>query len=368
MKPGHTRPFLKPGEFHVQFSHAKHVQMNKDCGGCHGPNGGKAESGHVACARCHSAGTLPDMNFCGGCHKLGPAPPKEEEEASAFRTTFSHSRHWQVSKTNCNSCHANAGTAERPERPPMKACESCHDGKQAFDARGTHCGKCHKTDQKLSGVRTELPPFSHAQHHTRGVKIAECTQCHGVGADWRSTMPGQNEHRPCQNESCHANDYGKIGSRLCLSCHDRNDPFEPNPIKRPTSREKPEWTVAMAHTPHLPLKNLTCNICHPSILDPIATIVDGHALCGACHKSKAKPSMAVCGSCHQSLATKSVAPWSVAARFRHDTNHRSACDGCHRNGNELTPPKMEGCGSCHDGKQAFKVTGFGCVKCHGAKP
>ena len=25
------------------------------------------------------------------------------------------------------------------------------------------------------------------------------------------------------------------------------------------------------------------------------------------------------------------------------------------------------CGSCHDGKLAFKVTGFGCAKCHGVR-
>jgi hypothetical protein len=28
---------------------------------------------------------------------------------------------------------------------------------------------------------------------------------------------------------------------------------------------------------------------------------------------------------------------------------------------------MQGCGGCHDGKQAFKVTGFGCARCHGAR-
>src|SRR2546423_648175 len=84
------------------------------------------------------------------------APPPEAEEGSAFRASFSPPRHQQVSGAKCMSCHANATTADRPERPAMKACESCHDGKQAFDARGTHCGKCHKTDQKLSAVRTEL--------------------------------------------------------------------------------------------------------------------------------------------------------------------------------------------------------------------
>jgi c(7)-type cytochrome triheme protein len=372
MKPGRTWPFSKPGQFHVVFDHPKHVALTTnrgECGGCHGGAGGKADMGHVACARCHSAGTLPDMNFCGGCHKAGAGEEREAEEASAFRVPFSHARHKDVSRAPCISCHVGLATAQKIERPPMKQCESCHDGKQAFDARGTHCGRCHKSPQSLSGVRTELPPFSHAAHATRGVSIQGCTACHGVGESWRATMPGQKEHRPCQNDACHAADFGKIGARLCLSCHERNDPFEPNPIKRPTSRVKPEWTVKMSHAPHLPLKNVNCNMCHPSILDPIATINDGHALCGYCHKAKAKPGMDGCAACHQALATKSVAPWSVGGRFRHDTNHRSGCESCHRtaSSSDLTPPRMEECGSCHDGKNAFKVTGFGCVKCHGAR-
>ena len=174
-----------------------------------------------------------------------------------------------------------------------------------------------------------------------------------------------------QNDACHAAEFGKIGSRLCLSCHERNDPFEPNPLKRPASRVKPEWAVTMKHGPHLPLKNLSCNACHPSILDPVATIPDGHVLCGFCHNKKAQPGMDACARCHIALATKPVAPWSVNGRFRHDQNHRTGCESCHRapaTSPELTRPTMQGCGGCHDGKSAFKVTGFGCAKCHGARP
>lgn len=251
----------------------------------------------------------------------------------------------------------------------MKQCESCHDGKSAFAARGTHCGRCHKSSQTMTPVRSEQPPFSHAGHRTRGVDIQNCTQCHGVGSDWRATLPGQKEHRPCQNDACHAADFdGKIGSRLCLSCHERNDPFEPNPLKRPTSRVKPEWTTTINHAPHLPLKQLSCNGCHPSILDPVATIVDGHALCGQCHLKKSAPNMSECARCHVAAAARSVRDWSVTARFRHDQNHRGGCESCHRvpaSAPDLTHQKMEECGSCHDGKRAFKVTGFGCARCHG---
>jgi c(7)-type cytochrome triheme protein len=379
MKPGKPwfPPFRKTDEFHVAFAHAKHVALtakNGDCGGCHGATGGKAATGHPACARCHANGTLPDMNFCGGCHKPGAAPSAEAGNdfaaPSAFRVAaFSHARHQQASKAACTSCHA---TPEADgERPPMKQCESCHDGKNAFDARGNHCGRCHKTTEELPATRGEPTTFSHANHRARGVKLEECTQCHGVGGDWRATLPGQREHRPCQNEACHAKEFdGKIGSRLCLSCHERNDPFEPNPVKRPTSRARPEWTVKMTHGPHLGVSTLSCAGCHPSILDPIATIGDGHILCGKCHLKKAKPGMDACLACHSTVAAKNIGAWSVGARFRHDQNHREKCESCHRApaaAPDLTQPKMEGCGACHDGARAFKVTGFGCARCH-AKP
>jgi hypothetical protein len=81
--------------------------------------------------------------------------------------------------------------------------------------------------------------------------------------------------------------------------------------------------------------------------------------------------MEACSSCHAPVAAKARAPWSVGARFRHDQNHRAACESCHRapsGAPDLTAPRMAGCGQCHDGKQAFKVTGFGCAKCHATEP
>jgi hypothetical protein len=127
------------------------------------------------------------------------------------------------------------------------------------------------------------------------------------------------------------------------------------------------------------------------VIDPRATISDGHALCGACHGQKAQPigerqraaseravparmpvTMDACVSCHlpaDARAQKAAHPWSVAARFQHDQNHRGACEGCHRKPDQadLVRPTMEGCAACHDGAKAFKATGFGCARCHGPR-
>jgi hypothetical protein len=128
----------------------------------------------------------------------------------------------------------------------------------------------------------------------------------------------------------------------------------------------------MPHPPHLAAR-VTCLTCHATVVGE-KKATDGHAQCGTCHKTGARLTLEACLVCHVSPSeakgrTAEVHPWSVAARFKHDSNHRSNCEGCHRKEGEadLTRPTMGGCGRCHDGKQAFKVTGFGCVRCHGGK-
>jgi c(7)-type cytochrome triheme protein len=76
-----------------------------------------------------------------------------------------------------------------------------------------------------------------------------------------------------------------------------------------------------------------------------------------------------------------ASPWNVAATFEHakhaidPRSHRpTACTACHtqiaaaKDMSSVALPRMADCDGCHDGKLAFKTTGFGCVRCHGAKP
>jgi c(7)-type cytochrome triheme protein len=94
--------------------------------------------------------------------------------------------------------------------------------------------------------------------------------------------------------------------------------------------------------------------------------------------------MTECAGCHrlgQSMGT--LAPrdpgyrWYVRASFRHEqhasdprTGQMTPCLLCHdqvvtatRLG-EIGRPRMPQCDACHDGKIAFKTTGFGCARCH----
>jgi hypothetical protein len=323
------------------------------------------------------------MNQCEACHQPGPAPakpPSSLKEASVFRVSarFSHLEHASKAQargvgTVCASCHVGLGAQEPPGRPTMQSCEGCHDGKSAFDARGTQCGKCHV---RQGPVPAAMPaperPFRHGPHSQLGVNLASCTSCHGIGMDWKAVQAGRNQHQPCQ--SCHAAEFRLVGQPICLSCHERNDPFAPNPLRPPAPLES-EWRLGeIPHPPHLSA-GVPCATCHAEQAGQGAQGINGHPLCGQCHKEGSRITLADCQRCHVWRATPRQAagrrPFSTRARFRHDEAHRAErCESCHHTAGaaDLTPPTMAGCADrCHDGKTAFKVTGFQCVRCHGPR-
>jgi hypothetical protein len=394
-KPGRPwfPPYVQPGEFHVGFPHAKHVggagQAAETCGGCHAKQEGRGGAGasgksHGACGICHASDVKPAMSDCAGCHQPGPAPPAAHpaEEPSIYRTTqkFDHAAHARKVaqrglKPACNACHLGLSAQDPPARPTMQMCEGCHDGRTAFDARGNHCGSCHSTppDAKLSPLPAPQKQFHHEAHQALNVKISDCASCHAPGLDWKAVHAGRNNHQPCQQ--CHAAEFRMPGQPICLTCHERNDPFTPNPL-RPTPKDEAtrtrDWRVGQVpHPPHLAAR-VACATCHPKEANAAPTVL-GHALCGQCHKEGAKTTLAMCGACHvsasQKLAARADRPWSTRARFVHDDKHRQGCDSCHRTAGapDLTPPTMKGCATCHEGAKAFKVTGFECAKCHGSR-
>jgi c(7)-type cytochrome triheme protein len=90
--------------------------------------------------------------------------------------------------------------------------------------------------------------------------------------------------------------------------------------------------------------------------------------CGGCHKLGAK--LARSGS--------SGSEWAVGELFGHEIHGRdprkpqtqTTCVDCHagitkaNNLGEIKTPTMRSCDGCHDGKYAFKTTGFQCYRCH----
>lgn len=373
------------------------------CKSCHSPLSWSKVTPNLTVATTQRDGAGPDRppvppgQVTSGPPERGRVEqsPTAAQQSGLFRTKakFEHAPHARLVQARgleptCTPCHGGTG-AQFQARPKMQTCESCHDGKKAFDALGTQCSRCHEAPPGTQLMTLPLPPktFQHAAHRPRNVKIDDCTSCHGVGVDLDKVQAGRDQHRPCQE--CHAAEFRTAGQGICLSCHLRNDPFRPNPLRLPTEPNI-EWrapdAAEISHAAHQ-AAGVACETCHPAEAGVVPRAPElGHAACVKCHVAERVPkkisqgtpgTLEQCASCHvaSSISRDSTRrrPWSTRELFRHDDNHRKdqACASCHFQEGPavLTLPTMQSCGSCHDGRKAFQLIGpRECSLCHGADP
>lgn len=395
------------------FDHKAHIEKAKGaCEDCHGdarvrkprtwttdvPGNDKTDAGHKACSKCHGKQAQPAMADCTGCHtpragrKVGVAKSATWYQ-DRVRFGFWHKDHEKISKNkDCGSCHNNVmvGKGQAVPLPEMKACESCHDGKTAFDAKGVQCRKCHLVPD---GLGKPLPAaqakYQHSVHEGAGVTL-RCDGCHGSSADGKISFPGGNDHKPCSNDGCHGDEFRRSGPRICTTCHDHADPWRSNPARSEFAMGG-EFFVGFSHKSHD--KRIRdqrgCGTCHPGQagLPPVeidaSWLAPVHKDCATCHAEFAKPTMTECGGCHELEPTKKKGAetdpkWRVSAKFQHETHRQDPrnkqaldCRACHGDvlnvapGQRIPRPTMQGCGDCHNGTIAFKATGHDCTKCHG---
>lgn len=419
-------PYRQGGqsEFTVPlFGHKEHLDRGLSCEGCHrgiaGPAtsvAGAPELTHTTCGSptCHGGRASPPMADCQSCHEVKTggieafaALRRARQSPFQVAQTFSHEKHRGrgAEGSDCTGCHARmrVGPGEAPARPEMVTCERCHDGKKAFSALGTQCRRCHTTESAMAAsipaghaqAVGKSPSFNHRAHAAKGVQLT-CSSCHATNPKGELSFPAPKEHQPCA--TCHSAEYRKAGSTFCATCHERHDPWSPAPLRK-TIQHTHEFKVILSHKDHAATD---CSVCHlkqagrqgaaaePGLLAP------KHALCAGCHESAKKPPMTECASCHHPMdggekGRTADEVWRVAPRFSHDTHRmdvRTAretspqasgwarvdpstarpteCRTCHEVATGDLPghPKMAACGACHDGRQAFKVTGFFCARCH----
>lgn len=384
--PRDMPPLPAAGSFMAKFAHAKHLatgsSIERDCALCHSAQAGAppAQKPHVLCSGCHNPnGVKPPMSDCASCHgaRTRPAPPVDDP----YRlTTFDHRSHAATSKlTACLQCH-DKPVGDAP-KPSMLGCQTrCHDGKKAFSATGTRCTACHKTPASVPAARSDLG-FSHAEHRKRNVKIDDCAGCHAVEADGGLAAPGaRKDHLPCASSGCHQSEYAARAPKICGICHDAAVPWAKT-ISRPGKAVTVEWFESINHASHLAAGKATCETCHGDKRTG-APAPRNHRACSTCHARGQPPAMTDCAACHAgSKPSKQASPWSVSATFEH-TKHAvdprsrkpTACTECHtqipaaKDLASVAAPRMADCDGCHDGKLAFKTTGFGCARCHGKKP
>jgi hypothetical protein len=361
----------------ASFGHARHAALGPsiegDCAQCHTAEaGGSGGDGHRACSGCHERGAKPAMTECAACHTGAARLP-----APASDVHFDHATHAATSKQRaCLACHGTPAIAAPDAKlvPSMLGCQTaCHDGKRAFSATGTTCTRCHRGGEAPQRVAKNAP-FSHAAHAARHVAIDDCSACHTLAADGTLLAPlAGKDHQPCASSGCHQSEFAAKAPAMCGVCHDAVSPSQKAVSRAAPSSAKAEWFTAIDHAAHLKggTTNAACEQCHADQAS--------HAACAPCHGKGQAPAMTACAACHlgNAPARALVSAWSVAATFKHETHTQdprshgtTACTACHTTVAAATDlaairaPAMATCDGCHDGKLAFKSTGFGCVRCH----
>jgi hypothetical protein len=380
--PAAYPPYSIDPDHALQLSHAAHGEVT--CQTCHAASAksASAKRPHARCTGCHGKPEAsPPMSECRSCHPraFGDAASGPQSQRGAFPVTakFDHERHRghvaAGSRDDCAVCHADVAqaTGGALPAPSMTVCASCHDGTKAFDTVGTSCRKCHVASDARP-VRGERLAFSHGAHGERGMEI-DCDGCHSLANDGTPLPPASN-HRPCANDDCHASDFSSAAPKTCGTCHVGNEPWRPL-AWFPLPRGATEFGAEISHASHAGSRP-KCNACHDSdgARMPVSR---GHAACTGsdCHGGSERP-LSRCQTCHtRGLvagrdAAAGAATWSVRARFRHD-RHSAECEQCHTDVAAapdiaaIAAPAKPRCASCHDGGDAFKMTGHDCARCHG---
>jgi hypothetical protein len=134
----------------ISFNHLKHVEeLGLECDSCHEFYREETFSG------------LPEAETCEFCHAEAQGETAEEarlvqlleegkplEWQSLFRQPshvfFTHRRHVVMAEVECDVCHGDIGSTERPPEwvhlMTMDDCVECHEREQA----GVRCNTCHR--------------------------------------------------------------------------------------------------------------------------------------------------------------------------------------------------------------------------------
>ncbi|MDO8964038.1 MAG: cytochrome c3 family protein [Coriobacteriia bacterium] len=192
----------------------------------------------VACQQCHAAPDLP-AQAAYSARMLGEAylsvvMPNRKLDVFAKPTNAScsschidlrtvspsgdlnipHRAHVSVLKLDCVRCHTylvHTKSSDGKHVPPMAACLTCHDGKQAKNA----CATCHTAKAAPASHRAADWVVVHPDKQQGG----ECAKCHKWRADWCAECHSK---RPRSHVAKWRSTHGeKVKThRNCEACHD----------------------------------------------------------------------------------------------------------------------------------------------------
>lgn len=328
------------------------MERDRSCGACH--DGSIAFSVTGSCDKCHK--DTKELQI--PVQRLNPVP-------------FSHTLHRGLFK--CDECHFKIFSAGKEskrytmkEMESGKSCGVCHDGKTAFSVK-EGCGKCHPV-KNIPYAADAL--FGHDRH----LQVFSCYDCH---AKLFKAGPGNKRYTMANME----------GDRSCGACHDGDIAFSVKTDCSKCHRSTADITFQIPTTGPLKFSHevhtaaYKCDDCHYKIFATGAAAkrftmkeMEAGKSCGACHEGTTAFTVKEnCDHCHP---VKEISFKGTGAKFSHKFHIGiMGCTDCHDKtyipgpGNKrFSMEEMEqgkSCGTCHDGKSAFNVTG-NCQKCHPA--
>lgn len=304
---------------------------------------------------------------------------------SAEPVVFSHDFHLQKYNNNCKICHNAIFNLKEKKRFTMaemeksKSCGACHAGARAFSVKSEKdCYRCHKGKPRNVAFKVKGAPdvtFSHDSHI--GKKGLSCKSCHDgkiiTGKDKNVTMAQMEKGKTCG--ACHNGKKAFTVAGNCGNCHKGMTPREI------TFKLKGVSDAVFSHKVHIGM--FKCPDCHTKVFQykagstkaTMATMEKGKS-CGTCHNGKdAFTVTGECDKCHIGYKPGIISFKTEGgdASFSHEFHlGMYKCADCHT---KIFPfkagalkatmgdmDKGKSCGTCHNGKDAFKSDD--CIKCH----
>lgn len=302
----------------VVFSHQFHLaKYNNNCKICHNAIFDLKQHRHYtmaemektkSCGACHSgvkAFSVADEKSCTRCHRGHPRNVTFKPKG-ATEVVFSHSVHIAKTSGKCKSCHNGTVITGKEHGVTMaqmekgRTCGACHNGKRAFTVAG-NCGNCHKGMKPHDIVFKPKGISDVTFSHNFHLGMFQCPDCHTKVFPYKAGAKHNTMSAMAQGKSCGACHNGKEAFSSSGSCDKCHKGFKPGTI----TFKNEGGEVKFSHAFHL--------------------------------------DMYKCSDCHTSRF-----PYSVAT-----AKHHTMAD----------MEKGSACGGCHNGKDAFNVTGD-CEKCH----
>lgn len=305
---------------------------------------------------------------------------------NADSVTFSHDVHLPKYNNNCKVCHnAIFNLKSRhhftmAEMEKTKGCGACHTGVKAFSVTDEKsCTNCHRGKPRSVVYKVKSvgnPVFSHEIHLVK--MKGQCNACHGkivIAKEGHVTMAQMEKGKLCG--ACHN---GKKAFTVAGNCDHCHKGLKPHDIGF-----KPKGITPVTFSHRLHTEAYHCHECHTSRF-PFKAGVTHHTMgemaagkgCGGCHNGDTAFSVntPVCARCHTGFKPEIITFKTEGgeAKFSHPFHlEMFKCADCHTKvfalkagAKHYTMSDMEkgkSCGTCHNGKDAFAVTGD-CEKCH----